>query len=302
MNSRQLQYALLLSEVRSFSQAAEKLNMSQPALSKQIISLEQEFGLKLFERTTPLSLTPAGEFFIKKARLLLFEEDQLFKTMERYKSGENGKLTIGISPFRSLYMMPELVKTLKTRYPGLKIVLSEYNSSILHKGIGEGLYDFAIMNLPIDDAELETIALEQDTLALALPETMLPLIQREQGDLTSPVNLADCANLPFIALSQGQEMRRLFDNLCTLAHLHPHITLEVVGMTTARTMVREGIGATLLPKQFVQSPVDAGIVLLPLLQSTYVRQPAVVLKRGQFISEYAKAAIELLTAHLNDTP
>jgi len=69
MNSRQLQYAIKLSEVRNFSQVAEQLNISQPALSKQILSLEQELGVKLFDRnTSPLTLTPAGDIFIEEAK------------------------------------------------------------------------------------------------------------------------------------------------------------------------------------------------------------------------------------------
>ena len=85
MNSRQLQYAVILAETRNFSTAAEKLNISQPAFSKQIIALENELGIKLFDRgTSPLSITPAGEFFIEKSRKLLFEEDVLLKTLEKF--------------------------------------------------------------------------------------------------------------------------------------------------------------------------------------------------------------------------
>ena len=125
MNSRQLQYAIMLSEMRNFSHVADALEITQPALSKQIIGLENELGVKLFDRsTTPVALTPAGEFFIEKARDLLFEEDVLLKTMERYKTGENGKLTSGISPFRCLYMIPPILKPLQERFPRLQLVLS----------------------------------------------------------------------------------------------------------------------------------------------------------------------------------
>ena len=76
MNSRQLHYAIMLSEIRNFSQVAEKLNISQPALSKQILSLENELGIKLFDRTTtPLTVTPAGQHFIQGAADLVYKED-----------------------------------------------------------------------------------------------------------------------------------------------------------------------------------------------------------------------------------
>ena len=69
MNSRQLHYAILLSQIRNFSQVAEKLDITQPALSKQILNLENELGVKLFDRNTiPLTLTPAGEHSFRKRR------------------------------------------------------------------------------------------------------------------------------------------------------------------------------------------------------------------------------------------
>ena len=293
MNLRQLQYAVLLSDVRNFSQVAEKLDISQPGLSKQIISLETELGVKLFDRsTTPVALTPAGEFFVEKARELLFEEDVLLKTIERYKSGENGKLTIGISPFRSLYLMPRIVKALKDRYPGLHISLCEYGRAQLHKGIVEGLYDFAITNLPVDDAKLEVVPLEKDDLVLAVPNTLLHHVGCAAEKF---VDLADCGTLPFVVLSRGQEMRQLFDKLCRIARLNPQIYVEVVGITTAWTMVQAGIAATILPKQFIQSEIaSSNVTLFSLRQDTYVRQSAIVTRRGQYISEYAQYAMELL--------
>ena len=86
MNTRQLQYAALLSRVRSFSQAAESLGISQPALSKQIIALEEELGVKLFDRSTsPLTVTAAGEHFARQAEQLLYREDQLLRAMAQYR-------------------------------------------------------------------------------------------------------------------------------------------------------------------------------------------------------------------------
>ena len=297
MNSRQLQYAVLLAEMRNFSHVADRLKISQPALSKQIISLENELEVKLFDRSSiPLTLTPAGEFFIEKARELLFQEDLLLKTMSRYQTGEIGKLVIGVAPFRSLYLMPKLIRALKEHFPHLQVVLAEYTLSLLQKGLAEGAYDFAIMNLPVDETAFDVIPLEPDTLVLAVPNHMLSLIE-PTPDLHagSPVDLACCEKLPFAVVSPEQEMRKLFDKLCSLAEIHPYIYTEVVGITTAWAMAREGIAATLLPKQFVQNEASRyDVTLLELKQTTYTRQPAIVTRRGQFVSKYAEYAIEHL--------
>lgn len=295
MNTRQIQYAVMLADIRSFSQVAQQLNISQPALSKQIIALEGELGVKLFDRTTnPISLTPAGEFFIQKAEALLFEEDQLLKTMERYRTGQNGKLTIGVSPFRSQYLLPGIVKVLKQEFPGLRVVLSENNSTQLNKGILEGVYDFAIMNLPVDESRLEAIPMERDQLVLAVHASLLS--DGTLGGVTpgEPVDFASCADLPFVALSHGQEMRRLFDQLCALSAISPAVDVEVVGISTAWAMVQAGVAATLIPKQFIRQEQDGGVLLFPIRQDTFIRQPAIVTKRGQYLSRFARRAMELL--------
>ena len=173
MNSRQLQYAITLSQTLNFSHAADQLGISQPSLSKQILSLENELGLRLFDRNrSPMTVTPAGAYFILEAKELLYKEDQLIKGLDRYKSGENGRLVIGVTPFRSLYLMPPLAKKIRDRYPGIQVVFHEASSSQLRKEAAEGKFDFAIVNLPIDDSLLDSILIEPDTLVLAVPSSM----------------------------------------------------------------------------------------------------------------------------------
>lgn len=296
MNSKQLQYAVLLSEVRNFSQVAEHLNISQPALSKQISGLEQELGLRLFDRsTTPLSLTPAGTHFIQSAKELLYREDQLKRSMEDFKSGQRGTLTIGISPFRSLYLIAPVAKKIRENFPGIEVVLHEAGSDQLRKDAAEGKLDFAIVNLPVDDSILDVTPIEPDKLILAVPKSMLGRISPLPSSPLPRLDLKECRELPFIVVGQSQEMRRLFDKLCTAADLKPEIAMEVVGVTTAWAMARAGIGATLLPLQFAASmSSDDALSYFVLESSTHSRQPAVITRRGQYLSEYAKFAIELL--------
>lgn len=294
MNSRQLQYALVLAQTRNFSLAAQNLDMSQPALSKQIIALENEIGIKLFDRgTNPLALTAAGEFFIEKSRKLLFEEDVLLKTLEKYKSGERGKLVIGAVPFRSSYMMPRLIKNIKEKFPNVQIELQEYGLSVLREGLLKGEYDFAIMNLPMNDPEFEAIPLTPDTLVLAVPEELKA--RMEDWDRDEIDDLSVGKNLPFVTVGKEQEMRKLFDVLCAEANIEPDIYATVTGVATAWEMVKSGVAATIIPKQFVLAKGDYPKVKLFEIKNTpYTRQSAVVLRRGQFVSEYAKYAIEEL--------
>ena len=296
MNSRQLEYAIALSEVCNFSQVAEKLNITQPALSKQILSLESELGVKLFDRsTTPMTLTAAGDSFIQQARELLFRQEQLVHSMSRFQSGEAGRLVIGVSPFRALYIIPQMAKKVREKFPGVQIVLHETGSDTLRKEITEGKYDFAIVNLPVDESVLDITPLEQDMLALAVPNTMLDLLP-ESAKANGEIDLIDCAQLPFVVVGKNQEMRILFDRLCAQADFQPNIAMEVVGLTTAWSMVQAGIGATILPLQLLRSEVfSKNISLFILRDNKFSRQPVVVTRRGKYLSEYARYAIELLT-------
>ncbi len=298
MNYRQLQYAVALSELCNFSQVAEKLNISQPALSKQILSLESEFGVKLFDRSTnPVTLTAAGESFIRQAKELLFRQEQLTHCMSSFQSGEFGRLVIGISPFRALYMMPQIAKKVREKFPGVQVFLHEVGSDILRKEIAEGKYDFAIVNLPVEESILNVIPLDADTLVLAVPNNLLHLLP-DSTKAKNELDLKDCNKLPFIVVGKSQEMRILFERLCAQADILPEIAMEVVGLTTAWAMAQEGIGATILPLQLLRSETfNKDITLFALKDNRVSRQPVIVTRRGKFLTEYAQYAIDLLTAN-----
>lgn len=300
MNSRQLQYAIALSQVRNFSQVANQLNITQPALSKQISALEQEIGVKLFDRsTTPLTLTPAGEVFIRDARDLLYREDQLLRTMTAFRSGENSRLVIGISPFRCLYLIPDVIASLQRKFPGLQVILKETGSAQLHKDAVEGTFDFAIMNLPVDEAMLDVYPLKPEQIVLAVPDALassIPTIPAQPGEDYPAADLAGCENIPFVVLGQSQELRQLFDKLCITSGLRPKIAVEAVGITTAWALARSGIGAAILPAQFAENQhFREGISLFTLKHDSPIRQPVAVTRKGQYLSPYAQYAIDLLT-------
>ncbi len=297
MNTKQIKYALALSETLNFSQVAEQLGISQPALSKQIQHIEKELGVKLFDRDhSPLTLTPAGEYFVRNAQELVYKEEQLRKALEQFRSGESGRLVIGVTPFRSLYIMPDLVKKVRDRYPGVLVSLQEVSSSQLRKEAAEGKYDLAIVNLPVDTALLDVTPLEPDTLVLAVHNTMVGTLPVTEDGKYAMVDFNQIQDLPFVVLSPGQELRQLFDGLCAAADFHPTIAAEVMGVTSAWAMARAGVGAALLPLQFVhRQNLDPNLSLFIVKNSPYSRQPVIVTRRGQIRTPYADFAIRLLT-------
>ena len=291
MNSRQLYYAVQLARTGSFSKLAEQLNVSQPALSKQILALEGELGIKLFKRTSnSVTPTPAGAHFIREADQILYREDQLVKSMMQFKSGDKGELIIGATPFRSSYLVPGLIKSLNERFPGLTVKLIEEGSEFLRHDAAEGKFDIAIINLPVDDSILEVIPLEPDRLVLAVPEKLCD----EYSLNGESVSFSECEGLPFVVVSEAQEMRVLFEKLCVSLNVHPRIVAEVTGLVTALEIACSGVGAALLPKQLVDKRRSPSLRVFELNFKTTLRQPAVVRKKGQFESAYAAYAVRLL--------
>lgn len=295
MNSRQLHYAIVLSQDLSFSQAAEKLNITQPALSKHILNLENDLGIKLFDRNSaPIRLTPAGAHFISGAKELLYKEEQLLRSMDRFKSGEVGELIVGITPFRSSYLVSKVLKKVKEKFPGIVVRLHEAGSEVLRKEATEGKYDFAIVNLPVDDSVLDVVPLECDRLVLALPNELKNRV--ENISTAKAIEFKACKDLPFVVVGETQEMRRLFDRLCALSDFTPNIAVEVVGLNTAWSIACSGVAATILPWQFVSEELSGtNITVIDIKDVAYDRQPAIVTRRGQYITEAAQYAMDLLT-------
>ncbi len=297
MNHRQYEYAVQLAKVRNFSQLSNELGISQPALSKHIATLERELGVTLFDRTTsPLTVTPAGEQFVAEAERLLYAQKQLHRKMEQFKSGEAGRLTIGVSPFRCMYLMPSVVKAVREKFPNVEVVLHELPSAQLRQETLEGKFDFSILNLPVDESVLDTVPIQAETLVLAVPNTFakdLPCTQN--GDLRE-VAFADCVNLPFVTVGEGQEMRQLFDKICAAHNAYPPIAAQVVSLSVALEMASAGIGATLLPLPFLNGTVtDKPVTLFTIRDNAYHRQSAVVMRKGQYLSACAQFAIAQLT-------
>ena len=194
MNSRQLQYAILLSQKRNFSHVAKELNITQPALSKQILSLETELGIKLFERNSnPIKLTSAGEFFVREAKELLYKEEQLLHSIEQFKSGDKGQLVIGITPFRSAYLISGIIKKIREKFPDVHIKLVEEGSEDLRNDVVDGKFDFAIVNLPVDESLLEIKPIEPDKLALVISNELVekhPFLKNKTN-----INFKDCGDI-----------------------------------------------------------------------------------------------------------
>ena len=298
MDFRQLQYVLKVAEERSFSRAAKKLYISQPSLSQFIAIHEKQLGIQLFDRTTnPLQLTYVGELYVDIAKQILDLKDHLLLQIDDCANLKKGRITIGISPFRSTYFLPQILPVFRNRFPGIEIKLAEGTSDELTELTNNGFVDFSIMTMPVDEALLICDPIMTEEILLALPPHH-PLCKNitEIPDSTPQrpkLRLSDLANESFIILKPGQRMRQIALNLCNQAGFKPRIILECKGTEAAHSLVATGMGIAFIPDTLVCfGKLDECPVYFSMEDPVY-RTVVVVYHKGKYLSKAAREFIDV---------
>ena len=147
MDMRRLEHVIALANEGSFRRAAEQVHLSQPAFSRSIQAAETELGLKLFDRgSVEARLTPAGAFFVERARALLMQNDRLERDMSMFREREVGDVTIGTGPFPAALLLPAAIAELRTRYPHVSVRVFLGNSQDLMQCLQRQEHEFFVAN------------------------------------------------------------------------------------------------------------------------------------------------------------
>ncbi|MGE9267933.1 MAG: LysR family transcriptional regulator, partial [Verrucomicrobiales bacterium] len=170
MELHQLRYFLAVARTGNFSRAAEQCHVSQPSLSQQIAKLEDELGVRLFDRNKRhSSLTPHGEALLPRATRILDEVDTASREARDATELLRGKIRLGVLPTIAPYLLPDVIKNFARNYPGLEIVLDEDTTGQLLEKLLACDIDFALTSLPLGDPRFQTHHLFDEDLLLALP-------------------------------------------------------------------------------------------------------------------------------------
>lgn len=254
MDFRQLQYILQVAEERSFSKAAQKLYIAQPSLSQYVLKLEQKLGIQLFDRSsTPLRLTLAGELYVETAKRILDLKNQLSQQIDDVAELKKGRLTIGISPFRSAYILPSVLPAFQRSFPGIELILLEASIGELENYALNGTTDLSILTLPIREDLFIYAPLLSEELLLAVPPQHQA--SKRAGNTTCDqslyprIQLTELREDPFIIL--GQRLRQTTIDLCLRAGFEPRILLETKSAEAAHAFVSAGMGVSFIPDTLV---------------------------------------------------
>lgn len=239
---RQLAYFEALAETRHFGRAAQRVHVSQPALSAQIAELEARLSCRLFERMRGAAiLTEAGERLLPRARAVLAGVRSIEDEMAAGTGLLSGRLRAGMIPTLAPYLLPALVPALGQAFPNLEFGVREAITETLVDSLRGGDLDVAIAALPIDEPGLKHRYLFEDRFVMAVSDN-------ERAVLDSPLNRH---GLPLDRLLLLEEGHCLRDQALDVCGVHGEAALVQYGATSLTTllqMVTHGMGMTLLPE------------------------------------------------------
>lgn len=240
----QLRCFVAVAEELHFSRAAERLNMTQPPLSRQIRLLEHHVGTPLLERTSrSVRLTAAGKAFFPDAARILRLAEEAAATARRNAKGENGSLSIGFTASFGYKLLPEIVRRLRELAPDVSLTLKELVTGAQLEALHSNVLDIGLVRPHQQDGELDTESLGSEELYLAIPKQDANLWPDEP-------TLSSLHAKPFLMYSP-YEARYFHDLLSTCLQQEevlPQIVEYVAQIHTMLALVQSGIGVALIPK------------------------------------------------------
>ena len=296
MNTKQLKYAMVLAETKSFSKAASQLNISQPSLSQYVKKIETEVGVPLFERTGGyVKLTDAGKFYIQAGKKMLSIEKDLENQLLDVKQEKVGTLTVGMSHFRTNDILKEIAQPFKRLYPNVNLVIDERTLSQVIEGAEHGEFDLAIIPHPVDLSVFNTHKVMDEELTLALPTAWVKdLCPTTEKDRRYPViDIKELDGKQFIVGESNQTVQTALDRLLEEngVTIKPQITVK--RLEVQLELVKMGLGAALIPTG-AKKQSDQKVTYLSLKQNLAKRDIYAVYRKDSYLPKIANDFIALL--------
>ena len=305
MTPQQIEYVLLVAQLRSFSKAAQKLYITQPSLSKYIINIERQLGTEIFDRsTTPISLTAAGEAYVATARQIKAAQDDLANRIADMQNLRAGTLKIGTSTFRTSYMLARSISQFCREHAGVEVSIADNNSENLKEMLRAGQIDLLISTGSFDPKYFDVEPLATEQLYAAVPAAApvngkLADWQLSWEDIRSrserflrakPVDLSRLRDVPFILPQQEEFNEEVMQRSFIAFGGLPEPALRVRTIDAAFSFVVSGFGMTLIPDTMIHFGNYAAHPVFYALEPAHAqRQICLVMRRSSYVSKAAAA-------------
>jgi len=283
MEFHQLRYVCAVAEAGSFSRAAERCQIAQPSLSQQVLKLEEDLGVKLFDRLgRGIRLTEAGRAFIPQARSILAQMEMAQSSMADKNADIRGSVSVGVIPTIAPYLMPRYTTAFAKRYPEAKLRIVEETTPVLVESLRDLSIDLAILALPLRYKDLELFPIRTERLFAVLPKDH-PRAGSES------IALSQLRGDSFVMLRDGHCFRDLSIATCARARITPNISFESGQFSSLLGMVAAGVGITLIPEMAIDRNFSCRYVRLLDVRATRTIVAAVL--RGRSFNRVQQAFV-----------
>ena len=315
MNFQNMEYFLTAAEEHSITHAAEKLQISQQALSNTIARMESELGCRLFERRQGLELTYGGRKYRDAAIRILDIQKQTTRLLDDIDNNVRGELRIGISYTRGQAILPQVLPDFVKKYPLVELSVTEDSNAALELLLERGEIDVLIGFVPSSFEGAVCHELTKEHLYLVIPGSLLSehfqtdsCIRDKLKHFDATHDISLFRDFPFVLLKKGDRIRSIADAAFSEAGFSPAIKLETRNTQTAVALAAEGIGITICPELFLNSNYIASglsesyirerVEICPLFDDSRSDMIAVSYNKNRYLSHAASDFIELCTARL----
>jgi DNA-binding transcriptional LysR family regulator len=252
MDLRQLEIIRAIAETGSFTAAGHKLHVSQSAISRQILLLEDELKEPVFLRVgRRIRITSAGESLLQLSHRVFQDLKDTIAAVTDSQESLRGTVRLLGGMTVCLYVFPPLITELKRQHPQIDLKLMSGSSERCLSQLRSGAGDLAFLTLPVDQPDLVTIPVLQEEL-LVVTAAKHPLSRKRK------VLPQDLVGQPFVLFEPGSNSRRVVDEFFLSARIEPQIVMETENVEIIKALVRHGIGISIIPYQAVARDVSAG--------------------------------------------
>jgi DNA-binding transcriptional LysR family regulator len=234
-----------VAEERQFTRAAARLHVAQPSVSSAVAALENELGAPLFHRArNEVVLTGAGEAFLPWARQALADCEAGAAAVRDLLGLQRGRLSIGATPSLTTNLLPPVLVAFHSQHPGLELTVHEAGSQDLVRRLEEGEIDLAVVILPVDRPWVETSALMEEELVLAVCDGH-PLGSRRS------IRVGELEGVPLVMFKDGYDLRETTIEACRRAGFAPVLAMSGLEMDGALALAGAGVAGAVVPESVV---------------------------------------------------
>lgn len=294
----------------SFSKAAQKLYLSQPALSIAIKKIEEYLGISLFDRNTnPLKLTDAGDIYIEKVKKIMAIEEDLYSEINDLSKLKTGHIRIGGTQYFNSYILPLALQKFNSLYPGITIELKEDNSAKISNLLLEGSIDLMFSCSLSDTNKFTFKQVFQDELLLAVPSNFSinkklskfalsreMIINDFHLSSTCPcVSVKKFEQVPFLLLTKENNLYTRAISICNDADFNPIIKMQLDQLVTAFNLSHHGLGATFVSALLVKNNPTLNMNYYKINSPFSIRSFNAITQKNTYVSNSVKAFIDIIT-------